>query len=61
MIDVHAPGGGTMGNKDRVGHSAKRQPTRTQAEKRQAKRERRKAHDSGKRGRRRAAAHHGHR
>ena len=53
------PEGVTMSNKDRVGHNPKRKPARTQAEKRQAKREKRQElKSSSKRKRRNAAAHH---
>lgn len=56
---LHPRGGGTMSNKDRVGHNAKRKPVRTQAEKRAAKREKQQElKTSGKRRKRQTAAHH---
>jgi hypothetical protein len=54
-----AAGDVTMSNKDRVGHTPKRKPVRTAAEKRQAKREKREElKTSSKRRKRQAAAHH---
>ena len=57
--EIAAERGATMGNKDRVGHSAKRKPVRTQTEKRQAKREhKQEVKQSGKRKKRVIAARH---